>query len=478
SQTVRLPTGVTTNTSDQNDRIATVNGSATHSYDLDGNEKTVAGQTASYDFENHLVSLASVANGTVLESYAYDADGNRYSVYISANTPTTTSYVVDTSLPYASVVEEYSGSTLAARYDYGDDLVRMDRSSPSVSTSYYLYDGLGSTRQLVSTTGAPTDTWGYSAFGELAAHTPSTGGTVNPFLFNAQQFDTASGNYYLRARYYDQSNGRFVSQDPYDGSDDDPVSLHRYLYAGCNPVDNVDPSGNDFGEIDTLVANGIAAEEDAIITPATANIIASQFAGRAALSFATSPAGVFAARAILTSFVGIPAILISAAAVESAFASEDDDDDEQKPNYYFRGTSVGFPGGANAQKFQVSETSSDPAIATAFALNKQSYGGTTIVEAASRDDLTGLEITKAPDMTFGQELGWYVFTPPTDFAARASIKISSQSSRTILQGMGVSLSYITYSRDDLTQQLRALDGHHLSEPQIQSYVAQAKAIGN
>lgn len=41
----------------------------------------------------------------------------------------TTSYLVDASLAYASVVEEYSGSMLSARYDYGDDLVRMDRGS-------------------------------------------------------------------------------------------------------------------------------------------------------------------------------------------------------------------------------------------------------------------------------------------------------------------------------------------------------------
>ena len=107
---------------------------------------------------------------------------------------------------------------------------------------YYIYDGLGSTRQLVNTSGGITDTWGYSAFGELASH---TGTTTNPFLFNAQQFDGASGDYYLRARYYDQSNGRFVSQDPFGGYDDDPISLHRYLYAGDDPIDRSDPSGRD-----------------------------------------------------------------------------------------------------------------------------------------------------------------------------------------------------------------------------------------
>ena len=211
---------------------------------MDGNETTVNGQTAGYDFENHLVSLANAANNTVLASYTYDADGNRIATYISSNNPTTTSYVVDTSMPYASVIEEYSGTSTmpSARYDYGDDLVRMDRGS---SVYYYLYDGLGSTRQLVNTAGAVTDSYGYSAFGELALHTSTGTPTVNPFLFNAQQFDQASGDYYLRARYYDQSNGRFLSQDPLGGHSDDPITLHRYVYGNDDPVDVCDPSGRE-----------------------------------------------------------------------------------------------------------------------------------------------------------------------------------------------------------------------------------------
>jgi RHS repeat-associated protein len=239
STTALLPNGTTTNTYDLNDRLT----SGSHTYDNDGNEQTVNGQAASYDFENHLVALGSVAN------YVYDADGNRYS---ASNLGTTTSYVVDTSLPYASVVEEYTNGTLTARYDYGDDLLRMDRGS---GVYYYLYDGLGSTRQLVNMSGTVTDSYGYSAFGEMALH---TGSTVNPFLFNAQQFDQASGDYYLRARYYDQSNGRFISQDPFAGSNDDPVSLHRYLYANNDPVDRVDPSGKEPDLVSlSAVAGGI-----------------------------------------------------------------------------------------------------------------------------------------------------------------------------------------------------------------------------
>ena len=39
------------------------------------------------------------------------------------------------------------------------------------------------------------------------------------------------------------SVGRFITMDSYEGSIDDPVSLHKYLYANANPVSNSDPSG-------------------------------------------------------------------------------------------------------------------------------------------------------------------------------------------------------------------------------------------
>jgi hypothetical protein len=34
--------------------------------------------------------------------------------------------------------------------------------------------------------------------------------------------------------------------DPADGSDVRPPSLHRYIYAGVDPVDNVDPTGREY----------------------------------------------------------------------------------------------------------------------------------------------------------------------------------------------------------------------------------------
>ena len=45
------------------------------------------------------------------------------------------------------------------------------------------------------------------------------GGTPNSFLFAGQQYDQNLGLYYLRARYYAPTLGRFLSQDPFAGDD-------------------------------------------------------------------------------------------------------------------------------------------------------------------------------------------------------------------------------------------------------------------
>jgi hypothetical protein len=40
-----------------------------------------------------------------------------------------------------------------------------------------------------------------------------------------------------------RSTGLFLSTDPWDGATENPVSLHRYLYAGAQPTGLVDPTG-------------------------------------------------------------------------------------------------------------------------------------------------------------------------------------------------------------------------------------------
>ena len=49
---------------------------------------------------------------------------------------------------------------------------------------------------------------------------------------------------YLRARWYNPADGRFQSRDTWGGDYNRPLSLNRWNYTKANPVNYVDPTGN------------------------------------------------------------------------------------------------------------------------------------------------------------------------------------------------------------------------------------------
>ena len=69
-----------------------------------------------------------------------------------------------------------------------------------------------------------------------------------PSYYRGEQYDSDLGLYYLRARYYNPTTGRFMSRDPEGGNAINPKTLHKYLYAGNNPVRYADPRGRDLFE--------------------------------------------------------------------------------------------------------------------------------------------------------------------------------------------------------------------------------------
>ena len=60
----------------------------------------------------------------------------------------------------------------------------------------------------------------------------------NRILYTGQQYDHESNQYYLRARYYNPTLGRFTQEDVYRGD-----GLNLYDYCKGNPVVWYDPSG-------------------------------------------------------------------------------------------------------------------------------------------------------------------------------------------------------------------------------------------
>ncbi|UCF00177.1 MAG: RHS repeat-associated core domain-containing protein [Planctomycetota bacterium] len=87
-----------------------------------------------------------------------------------------------------------------------------------------------------------TDSFSYDAYGVMLGGNP-TSSPATSLLYAGEQFDVDAQMYYLRARYYNPSNGLFNRVDPFSGNNVDPQSLHKYLYAHGNPVNGIDPSG-------------------------------------------------------------------------------------------------------------------------------------------------------------------------------------------------------------------------------------------
>jgi len=105
-----------------------------------------------------------------------------------------------------------------------------------------LHDRLGSVRQVIDTTGNVKNCYTYQPFGELFA-TETTENVPNPFKFTGQYYDSEIAEYYLRARQYDPHIYRFTSRDPLPGKFEEPLTLHKYLYCGNDPLNRIDPLG-------------------------------------------------------------------------------------------------------------------------------------------------------------------------------------------------------------------------------------------
>src|SRR5208283_921378 len=90
--------------------------------------------------------------------------------------------------------------------------------------------------------GTFVNAFAYDAYGNLIA---SNGVPQTAYLYCGQQWDADLGSYYLRARTYNPGTGRFPTMDTYEGDNEDPLSLHKYLYCQADPVDNTDPLGLD-----------------------------------------------------------------------------------------------------------------------------------------------------------------------------------------------------------------------------------------
>jgi YD repeat-containing protein len=248
-----------------------------------GNESVVVGQysttgmaasTYTYDVRNKMIGFSSTT-GTA--TYMYDDNGNR----VQETTGGTTSfYLTDTANPtgYAQPIEVWTATgtvasiataTLQETYVIGDRV--FGQANAGGTLSYFLTDGHGSTRLITNSVGAVTVVLNYDSFGDALNFNAADPPTI--FLFGGDAvFDPISLLYFHGDGVRDAEGFLFIQMDTYAGNKQDPISLHKYLYADADSPNADDPTGlftYQFGNAAHAVIGALYQDEypNAIVNP-------------------------------------------------------------------------------------------------------------------------------------------------------------------------------------------------------------------
>jgi RHS repeat-associated protein len=208
----------------------------TYTYDACGNriEKNAFAGITFYNWdEKSRMTRAVPPAGPV--TLTYNADGHRVA-------KTTATQVRKFVYDFEKVLQETDGTnTTNKEYTSTDALYgKLLSDYTGGQSTYYEYDGLGSTDALVSDAQTATDRYRYRAFG---LSTQYQGSSPNDFTYVGQQgyfSDPEISLYFVRARYYDYAIGRWVSEDP-AGFRAGDSNLYRYV--GNGPTNRTDPAG-------------------------------------------------------------------------------------------------------------------------------------------------------------------------------------------------------------------------------------------
>lgn len=202
----------------------------------------------SYTF-NAMDQLSRLSKGNTTASYTYYGDGLRATKTVNG---AKTRYIyLD-----GRVIEELdaNGNTIG-RNIWGNELLyRQD--TVQNKAGYYMYNGHGDVVAIRDSSGAVLNSYDYDIWGKIITQTEQMS---NPFQYTGEIYDDESGLIYLRARYYDPNDKRFITEDTYEGELNNPQTLNLYTYVGNNPLRYIDPSGHFWETIADVLSVGWSA---------------------------------------------------------------------------------------------------------------------------------------------------------------------------------------------------------------------------
>ncbi|MBN1873331.1 MAG: RHS repeat protein, partial [Anaerolineae bacterium] len=244
-------------------------GNVLYTYDANGNRltKLTPGkppaqtklETYTYDAENRMTvyTRIRVQSGHIEQRVynKYDGLGRRLDKGTQESTGVTkwVKYLLD-GLSYDQLAEyPQIGQPIVTQLYRGwnGQLVSMDEIQGGGIGSQYWFatDGLSSMAATTKQNGQSAHEYFYDPYGQLIdenGHWEDSSSWTNPhnhYLLTGKEWDEESRLYYFGARFYDAEAGVWLTQDPYRGGVNSPMTRHRYLYVRNNPINRIDPLG-------------------------------------------------------------------------------------------------------------------------------------------------------------------------------------------------------------------------------------------
>ncbi len=202
-------------------------------YDLNGNLiRDAEGRQFTFNGDNKQTVVRDAANNPIGQ-YFYDGEGKRIKKVTNSET----------------MVFVYSSGKLIAEYS--------TQLSQNPTISYTTTDHLGSPRIITDQFGQIKSRRDFMPFGEdlfngVGARTESLkyGSSTDDIKqkFTGYLKDSETGLDFAEARMYENRHGRFTAVDPLmaSGKSANPQTFNRFVYVGNNPLDRVDPDGEDW----------------------------------------------------------------------------------------------------------------------------------------------------------------------------------------------------------------------------------------
>ena len=204
------------------------NATTEYMYDANGNLTKDLNKNITdiqYNFLN-LPDMVTFSDGSTI-SYLYSADGVKLRTIHKIGSTTTTTYYCN-NVVYENGVQK---------------LLLTEEGYLSLNDNkyhYYLKDHQGNNRVVINQNGNVEETNHYYPFGGVFASSQN----VQPYKYNGKELDTKKGlNLYdYGARQYDAAIGRFTTMDPMT---EKYYEWSPYTYCKNNPINRIDPDGND-----------------------------------------------------------------------------------------------------------------------------------------------------------------------------------------------------------------------------------------